>query len=195
MAPGLQGICRAAAQHVGVDKDRKMKYNTFGPFNVARSNSGQIHSKQKQLWSTANSKKSGVSSAKGLYIFGVKTTRTKRIIPWYVGMTKSQSFEKECFQPHKIIIYRDVMALYKKADPFLFILPRLTPNGRLYKGIFSKDIEYLEKLLIGYAYASNSSIMNKKNTKFWREITLPGVFNPPGRPPKSASMLSDCLQL
>lgn len=172
-----------------------MKYETLGPFYVDRDSSGQIHSKQSKLWLAADKKISGVSGAKGLYLFGVKTTRTSRIIPWYVGMTKSQSFAKECFQPHKIVIYRDVMALYKKAKPYLFILPRLTPTGNLYKGTISGDIEVLEKLMIGYAYSSNSKIMNKKNTKFWRDICVPGVFNSmPGRPKNSASMLTSCLQ-
>jgi hypothetical protein len=69
----------------------------------------------------------------------------------------------------------------------MFAKPRL--NGHV-------DIEALEEILIGIAYARNQHLLNIRGTAFLRDAVIPGVMNsPPGYPGAAAMELKKLLGL
>lgn len=131
---------------------------------------------QAEFWEEVDKYDEGLSKAIGCYIFSIRAG--KGIIPWYVGMAARQSFRKECFAPHKINKYNDSLN-GRKGTPVLTFIPRLTPSYKfcpINKNGLS-DIEYVEKLIIGYAIKRNTGLVNIKDTKILKELRLPGVLN------------------
>ena len=129
----------------------------------------------------------GLSGAIGCYIFSVRAGNGS--LPWYVGMAEMQSFRRECFQPHKLVHYNNILAARGAGTPLLTLIAKYTPTGRLVgpTGNEHNDIQFLETLLIGKCIARNFDLYNKRDTRFLREMIVPGLLNSPqGRLPDSA---------
>lgn len=115
------------------------------------------------------------------------------------GPRMPTAFSGECFQPHKINHYNNVLRRYERAIPQLILIAKVTPT----RGNFArpnanghKDVEELEDFLIGIAYAKNHELANIHGTKFLQNAVIPGVLNSPtGNPGKSASTLKALLGL
>jgi hypothetical protein len=172
-----------------------MKFDVVGGFEIARKKNrhGLF---DKEFWREVRSSNERIPDACGCYIFALKNG--SNIVAWYVGKTEKMTFEKECFQPTKINYYNDVLADHN-GTPLLFFIPRLTPSGNKFSKPTNsgyRDVEFLEKLLIGMALERNPRLMNIKNTTLLREMVVPGVMNSPqARPTLAVSDLRNALGL
>jgi hypothetical protein len=172
---------------VGILKtlEEQMNFDVVGGFEIKRKENrhGLF---DKKFWKKVRSSNEDVPNACGCYVFALKNG--SNIVAWYVGKTEKLTFEKECFQATKINYYNEVLADHKGL-PFLFLLPRLTGSGNKFsKPTISgyRDIEFLEKLLIGLALERNPLLTNIKNTKLLKEMKVPGVMNSPQSAPTLA---------
>jgi hypothetical protein len=166
-----------------------MRFDTYGPFPVATVDR-MVKASQKEFWAEVDAHamyygyKSGeLAQAIGCYAL-VMYSRVYR--PWYVGKTLAQAgFRGEVFQPHKLGIYSEYTS-ERRGTPYMFLFPLLTDEGRFSKARSSADgvIDWLERTLIGMAFAKNPLLRNVSHTKHLRSVTVSGILGPrpPGRP-------------
>jgi hypothetical protein len=173
-----------------------MQFGTFGPFEVPVDNWRNVSTTLSDLWESADLEWPGLRNGRGCYVFGLSKSGGSRVEPWYVGKTNKQDFESECFKAHQLNHYSRALNRYERAKPHLYLIPQFTSNGeRLYRGKAGLAIEFLETYLIGLALGANSDLMNKRDTKLYREVVLPGFLNPtPGHPGKGATKLRESLR-
>jgi hypothetical protein len=165
----------------------KYEYSIHGPFEI-RTYKGVKNNKavnraieaKKSFWDEVETKVPDLPTACGCYLFAIQAG--KGFTPWYVGLAE-KGFQKECLTGHKFGIYTDVLNS-GSGTPILFFIARLTNK----KNIFAKpskngrnDIKFLENMLIGTAIVKNSELKNKKQTKYLRNMRVPGVINTPKR--------------
>jgi hypothetical protein len=71
----------------------------------------------------------------------------------------------------------------------MYFVPRVTKGGRFYKGTSPKSIKFLETYLIGLGLRVNADLRNRRETKLYREMVVPGFLNStpgdPGAPARS----------
>jgi hypothetical protein len=174
-----------------------MRFGVFGGFPIERQTPKRLHGVfDKSFWARVTSSDDGLPSACGCYVFALRNG--DNILPWYVGKTEKTTFEKECFHATKINYYNDLLVNHK-GQALLFLIPRRTASGNKYskptRGRY-RDVDFLESMLIGFAYARNPSLLNMKKTKFWREMVVPGVINTPqGSPSAAVTDLRNALRL
>jgi hypothetical protein len=66
---------------------------------------------------------------------------------------------------------------------------------RLYRGNSGPAIDFLETYLIGIAIGANEELLNKRDTKLYREVVFPGFLNSPsGNPAGGANRLKESLR-
>ena len=172
-----------------------MIFQTFGPFRIRLDEYRNIPRKLEEFWAEVEEKISGLSDAKGCYLFGIKTSGGSWLCPWYVGKT-IKSFRAECFQPHKRDIYARSISHYKRANPYLLLIARLTAGGDLYKGTGTTSTDFLEKHLISLGIQANPELQNSRDTKLYRELQLRGILNSDGgKPDKATAELRLALRL
>ncbi len=130
----------------------------------------------KPFWKYVERKKPGLCAACGCYTFAIK--HGDKITPWYVGRAEKQSFKAECSTAHKMLKFYHVSQ--KNGTPMLYFLARMT----LRRETFAKpskngraDVRALEIMLISMALGQNPKLLNKKGTRFLRQITIPGVYH------------------
>jgi hypothetical protein len=72
----------------------------------------------------------------------------------------------------------------------------LTTGGAFYKGAGEMATNFLERHLISLGLQANSSLLNKKDTKLYREVKLRGILNSEGsKSDKAAKELRLALRL
>jgi hypothetical protein len=76
--------------------------------------------------------------------------------------------------------------------PAVFLFPLLTPEERFSRSrteLNKRLVDWVEKMLLGLAFAKNDECRNKRGMKFLRECTVNGVMGPryPGRPERQAA--------
>jgi hypothetical protein len=130
------------------------------------------------FWKAVASKHDGLSAARGCYLFGIGSSGGPRIVPWYIGKTNKQAFDLECFKPHQRNHYSRAINRYERARPCLFLIAQIMANGKkFYRGRAPGSIEFLETYLIGFGLRANKELLNKRDTKFYREVVMPGFLN------------------
>lgn len=175
----------------------KYKYEIHGPFDIVKENNGVIDlykSTRRAFWKTVQEEEASLPSACGCYLFAIRAATGIR--PWYVGKAARQSFEKECLNRNKLGIYNYVIA-NRKGKPLLFLVVKKTPKGKFAKPgrTQQKDIDFLETALIGAALERNPKLMNIQNTKYLREMCVPGLINsPPGKPKRSVKEFKKAIK-
>jgi hypothetical protein len=83
----------------------------------------------------------------------------------------------------------------RNGKPLLYLFAR-TPKAqvRFSNGGKHIDIGKLEKLLISIALSQNPELINVCETKFYRSLSISGIFNAfPGRPRSSAVEIKKAL--
>ena len=74
-------------------------------------------------------------------------------------------------------VYSDLGA----ATPVIFLIARLTIGGVLSKrSLSSKEVDFIERKLIGLALAKNPDLINVANTRHHKGLVIPGVHNHAG---------------
>ncbi len=133
----------------------------------------------------------GLSSACGCYVFAIHAG--KGYTPYYVGQASKSSIFREALNPSNREKYNKVSESAGK--PLLFFLPKRTPGGKYKKrGRKSNTINFLERWLIAAAIEKNPSLINTKETRFLRNISIAGIFNAKkGKPTKPSRELKKAL--
>lgn len=132
-----------------------------------------------------------LARGQGCYVFAMRHGDALRI--FYVGMAVRTRFKWECFAPHKIRIYNQVLATEpRRRRPVLLFVTPIEPRAR--RPTRAKEIAQIEKWLINRAVVANPSLMNQrliKNPPSWR---ISGV-EPPGRgrPSQASRLLRSAL--
>jgi hypothetical protein len=170
-------------------------FDVYGPFSVNR-NGRDCPSAQRDLWHEAEQRGEGVSSAIGCYMFCISHGNT--ITPWYVGMTAARTgFRGEVFTSHKIGIYNECLNS-NNGNPVVFLFP-LCSNGRdRFSRAYSSGrrvIEWLERMLMGFAYARNPAMSNTRGMHFLKNTTVLGVFGEKRRGRPYAEVKEACAAL
>jgi hypothetical protein len=172
-----------------------MIFQTFGAFPIDLDSYGNIPGDLCEFWSQVEQETAGLSSAKGCYVFGIKTSGGPSVFPWYMGKTL-RSFDVECFQYHKRVLYAKAISFYKRATPCIFFIPRMTNGGLFYSGSGAIATNFLDRHLISLGLQVNPDLLNKKDTKLYREVQLRGILNSEGtRPDQAAKALRLALRL
>ncbi|KQT77467.1 hypothetical protein ASG51_22435 [Methylobacterium sp. Leaf465] len=166
-----------------------MRFDTYGPFLVHKTDN-QVLRSQKLFWEAVDYEATrwGYASrqleqAIGCYAL-VMYDRVYR--PWYVGKTLAKAgFRGEIFEDHKLRIYTEYVS-ERRGTPYMFLFPLLTDGGAFSKArsSASETVDWLEKTLIGMAFAKNRLLRNVASTKHLRTVTVSGLIGPraPGRP-------------
>lgn len=156
-----------------------MLYEIFGP-RIVSKDSNHIYMDGDTIgmfWESVEERYPGLSGACGCYVFGVRAA--KGALPWYVGLAEKQSFRSECFTADKIAKYNLALRDRQRGTPILFFYAKVTATGRFARvsGNGAKDIQFLEKMLIGVALQRNSGLVNARDTKLLTEMVVPGYLN------------------
>ena len=173
-----------------------MQFGTFGPFRIPLDEYDNVQNSLTEFWDSVDLEWPSLSGGRGCYVFGIATSGGARIEPWYVGKTNRQGFDPECFSPHQRNHYSRALNYYDRARPYLYIIPQFANNGeRLYRGKAGAAIDFLETYLIGLALRANKELLNQRDTKLYREVSLPGFLNSdPGNPGTGANRLRQSLR-
>ena len=169
----------------------------YGPFPMPKSATKRRIDKdsQKDFWFKRDTKYNGLSYAVGCYIFSIRRSGG-RPVPWYVGKTEKY-YRSECFDSHKLEHFNNALD-ENSGTPLLTLIAKRTPGGNFANPSVNEhlDIQFLEKHLIALAIRCNPELKNKKDTRFLREIVVPGILNtPPVRQSGSVSELKKLLKL
>lgn len=106
----------------------------------------------------------------------------KGFTPWYVGQAK-KSMKQECFTPHKLQHYNDVLFTGKKGTPIMFFV--VLPGNK--KKVATKTVADVEKFLTETAVYKNPDLSNVQNTKSLPKWSIKGVLRANrGKPSKQA---------
>lgn len=156
-----------------------MNFYPRAAFEIPRNGSGLIaRDKLKKFWLEIDELEDSLPSAIGCYVFSIRAGRGA--LPWYVGLAVKQSFREECFAPHKLVHYNEVLAS-RNGTPMLTLLPKSTPAGKLVSPIGGehRDIKLLEWKLIEKCLSRNNDLCNTSNTKLLKEMVVSGLMNTP----------------
>lgn len=159
-----------------------MRFDTYGPFEVIKKD-GQIEKgEQSSFWNAVSAESEywtgeakSLQRAIGCYAF-VIYDRVYR--PWYVGKTVADGgFRDEIFEKHKRDIYNEYVS-QRRGTPYMFLFPLLTDSGQLSEARIAgaEVIDWLEKTLIGMAFAKNPGLRNVANTKHLRSVSVYGLI-------------------
>jgi hypothetical protein len=176
-----------------------MKFFPYSPISMPKGTNGLIAGDKysiSEFWSRVDEDlDEGLSNAVGCYIFSIRAG--KGIKPWYVGLAAKQPFRKECFTSHKLNHYNQAIAS-RKGTPVLTLIPKCTKGARYAKasGSGHLDIQFLETMLIGACIRRNADLLNIRDTKLLREMSVPGLLNnSKGRGHSSVTEFKDLLGL
>lgn len=139
-------------------------------------------------------------SSCGCYLFGIKTSGSKSVTPWYVGKSEQQSVFSEATNAAHLQLYNEILDRFKKGIPVFYFLPATTPTGKA-KTPTNGDkkmttVAFLEDWLIASALKANPNLWNIRGTKLLRELYVRGIFNPTkGDQNLSSKSLKECLKL
>lgn len=144
-----------------------------------------------KFWDNAEKVSSGISDARGCYIFGLQAAGG--IKPYYVGKTSGQSFKNEVFTPDKMLKYREAMDKRKNGTPVLVLIQAITQTGKIAKGDTGL-IDWVESRLIESALARNpNDLINKLKTNYPSDVVIPGFWNSPVGANKHSKALNAML--
>ncbi|NJC04538.1 hypothetical protein GGQ97_000331 [Sphingomonas kaistensis] len=173
-------------------------FETFGPFQVPLDDRGRACRPSADWWREINSEADcDLSASIGCYLFSLGRSQLR---PWYVGKTVAQGGSAaEAFTDHKLNHYnwalRPKRNVRRRGPPQLFLFPLITKpfddDWRFAKGAsHSPYIEWLERTLIGMAYARNPDIANSRDTTFLKTVHVRGLIGSKslGRRPDSVRL-------
>lgn len=155
-----------------------MRFDVAGPFIIERHGKKKNITKEslQHLRDQLEEWREGLSEACGCYVFAKRAGNG--ITPWYVGQACIRPMFKEALNSDNIGKYNTV--LDDRGTPLLFVLPALTPTGKLRKNPDNgklPSLNFLERWLISVALEKNPNLINNKETMFLRRLRVTGIFN------------------
>jgi hypothetical protein len=162
-----------------------MHFQVHGPFELPRLGRRILRTPadRKLFWASVDEAVPGLSDSCGCYVFTVRGQ------VWYVGLAERQSFKKECYIPHKVLLFDDALHAVGGNAALIFI-PKITLKERFAKptkGTYPA-VHLLEDMLIGLAINRNYRLLNIRGTKFLKEMRVPGIINTPQGGARSLSV-------
>lgn len=120
---------------------------------------------------------SDIRNAIGCYVFALKPPGGQVIWPYYVGQACKQTLAKRLFQrsdkPKK---YNEILQEYNRAAAYVYLLPLITPSGRLAKlGTNQRFMDQAEFALIGMALRVNRNLWNVKHRSGMESFGIDGT--------------------
>ena|SRR5579859_3802456 len=171
-----------------------MHFDIVGPFELTRHGTKKLLTEQSMtdMRPEIERRKRGLSKACGCYVFAIRAG--KGYTPYYAGQACKQSIFREALNRSNREKYNKACS-ESKGKPVLFLLPMLSPNGRYRKkGGGGLAINFLERWLIAAALMKNPKVLNSKETKILRNITVTGILNAKrGEATKASHLLSRAL--
>lgn len=159
-------------------------FETFGPFPLPVTE-GEICRPPASWWDELDRyARVDVSRAIGCYMFVMGNAHIK---PWYIGKTVNErGFREEAFAEQKLEHYNWVIGEGYRGPPQLYLFPMITrpfhEDWRFSKGPSnSGPIEWLERTLMGMAYAQNQHLANTRDLTYFRSVHVRGIL---GRSPQ-----------
>jgi len=187
----------------------KYRFKVLGPFGVPVDKNkyrGKRHIDfeiaRDTVFEEANNKYGiffDIKKAVGCYVFGLSPSGSARRRAYYVGKACEQTLFKRVFQPiDKPDLYNDILNWYQRATPFVFLLPLLTPTGKLAKlgsASSARRIDLAEHDLIGMALRSNPDLWNIQHRVAMESFFIEGTPPQKGRRTEAANNFSAMLNL
>ena len=151
-----------------------MRYKVFGPFPFCTTKGVSHHEALRQFWADRDkdSRLKGLCDALGVYVWTIKQSGKR--VPWNVGMT-SKGFQLRF--PNKEATILRLLMDQPNAEIEVYLLARLTKNGRFSKTSQTKLNNWLEAVLIGAAFSVNPGLRNTAKCKFIRDTVVDGYLN------------------
>lgn len=161
-----------------------MRYYLYGPLELPRGDDNLLNFDgydRTTMWADLESCTAiGLADACGCYVFAMRAGRG--IKPWYVGKSEKQPFKRECLTDDKIRKYNSVLSTAKKGTPLLYFYARTTMERHAWSAPSKsqhKDVQFLERMLIGLALKKNKNLINVRDTDHLRNMIVPGLLNTP----------------
>ena len=176
-----------------MSSDVKHRFKIFGPFPIGRllgKSKKRINVEDiREFWSRVDPEEGRsegcLSAAGGVYVFGLRSDETDPGKPWYVGKAAKQSFREECFTPHKLGHYHDVLEGRgnKQKEPIMYFIARCKPKQKRFATIprngnlqIENAIEYLETNFIALGVQRNEKLDNVANARLVSSLSVEGVL-------------------
>lgn len=130
----------------------------------------------KCFWDKAGEEKNlSIESAVGCYVYAVRAGQG--ITPWYIGQAK-ESFGQEAFSYRNFKIFKQHFdEKINKGTPVIFFVIRQTPGGKLQAKYDVTEANWVEDYLIRRGLDKNPDLLNKKNTRHFTNVVIPGIHN------------------
>lgn len=124
-----------------------------------------------------------ISTAIGLYVMGLSPPGSPVTYPYYVGQAARQTLYQRSFQKiDKPQVYSAILNVYRKATPFMFLLPLVSESGtqvRVPKGQHKSQAERViddaEYMLISMAMRANPDIKNVQHRRALDRFEIDGT--------------------
>ena len=184
-----------------------MNFKVFGPYDIPDHHGhegwfdkGDVDA----LWTKIEAATPGLSSACGVYLFGVRGAIGKRktigkTLPWYVGKAEKQAFRKECFTGRNLNEFNRVtFNVYRGlGTPFLYLVTRVNqddtfsrPTKTEYRGV-----RFIEELLIQMSLEVNNDLSNIQGTRWVQQTSIRGLLNSKGKASKAVTSLKGAFRI
>lgn len=178
-----------------------MQFEVLGPYNLPTKSiikAADVTNMKSAIKS--DPKASSLLTACGCYVFGIRTSGSSRVQPWYIGKSENQPVLNEATNASHLQLYNEILDEFKKGQPVLYFLPMMTPSGYPRKPTKGANgmpsVEFLEDWLIATALKTNPYLWNIKKTKKLRDLYVRGLFNPKkGDLNTEAASLKKCLKI
>jgi hypothetical protein len=138
-----------------------------------------------------------IYKAIGCYIFGLCPSGGPKEWPYYVGQSCEQTLYGRVFQKgDKTNTYNAIVKQYQRAWPFVYLLPLLTPEGRVaQRRSNQRIIDHAEHMLIGMALNANFDLWNIKHRVVLDSFSIDGTPQAARRDTKAAKQFRRMLDL
>lgn len=166
------------------------RFVAMGPFDVPKVSSSigrsvDFENATRSVFEQANRQrielnlKSDIDEAIGCYILCLSPPGTKKVWPYYVGQACGQTIKKRLFQKtDKLDKFNDIINQYNKSRVLVYILPLITPSGRLASlGSNQDKINRAEYELIGICARKNYDLWNVKHKVALESFYIDGVHD------------------
>ena len=185
------------------------RFKVLGPFKVPVSKKKRYGKRaidftlaRDEVFSTADEvcgSHFNIKEAVGCYVFGLSPSGGSRTRAYYVGQASSQTLFDRVFQSNdKPALYNGILNWYEKATPFVYLLPLLTPTGRLAQlgaDSSARKISLAEHDLIGMALRSNPDLWNIQHRVAMESFLIEGTPMHKGKKTRAAEGFGAMLNL
>ena len=158
-----------------------MRFETFGPFNVPMTDSGEFDDSAaacRAFWQDVDGRAAGLSKGCGCFVFSVLGRDS---LPWYVGMTADAPFSAACLSSAVVRHCREVLGIVPHQTVHLHLVAKLTPADRLARpGRRQRtEIRFVGRCLVGFCMNRNPRVAHDACAGYQKHYFLAGMLQGP----------------